>query len=507
MHARQRTHTRRVAVLLGALCPIVAIACTPVPADPAAGGAPTGPVAAVCGNTKPGPPTAPAGAVTIDPSVDRDLVEKTDANPPGTTFWLAPGRHTLGADKYGQVSPKNGNKYVGAPGAILDGRGMNRYAFVFPASDVTISHLTIRGFVPPVNEGVVNHDSGDGWVIEHNTLENNAGAALMAGAHQRVVRNCIRANGQYAMNAAKPGNTITDLVVEGNEISGNNAADTESRYKGCGCSGAMKFWAVNGAEVRGNWIHHNRGPAVWADTNNNDFLIEGNLIEDNDGSAIFYETSYNAIIRENVIHRNNWPAGRGFVDRSDNFPVATIYLSEAGGEPRVPARTDKIEIYNNVLENNWSGITLWENADRYCNSPANTSTGHCTLLVRAEPKCAQPAISAGRLFNDCRWKTQRVEIHHNRFALDPRAVGCERLCARMALISNYGTVPEWSPYKGEVVQQNITFAQDNRWHHNIYIGPWTFMPYDTGRTLDSSQWQAAPYRQDQGSTFQSAGGG
>ena len=52
---------------------------------------------------------------------------------------------------------------------------------------------------------MVNHDSGDGWVIEHNTIENNKGAALMAGARQQVRFNCLRNNGQYGMNAYAAG--------------------------------------------------------------------------------------------------------------------------------------------------------------------------------------------------------------------------------------------------------------------------------------------------------------
>lgn len=506
MHAQPKARITRVAVLLGAWCTATVTACTSPDAPDQPRPVTAERVKPVCGRTVPGPVTPPPGAVMVDPAMDGDLTEKTNASPPGTTFWLAPGTHTLARDQYGQVSPKQGNRYIGAPGAVLDGQGVNQYAFVFQAADVTVSHLTIRGFVPPVNEGVVNHDSGDGWVIEHNTIEKNSGAAMMAGARQRVRYNCLRDNGQYAINAAKAGDSITGLVVEGNEITGNNADDTESRHDGCGCSGAMKFWAVNGADVRGNWIHHNRGAGVWADTNNNDFLIEDNLIEDNDGSAIFYETSYNAVIRDNTIRRNNWVSGREFLSRNDNFPAATIYLSESGGEPRIPARTDKIEIYGNVLEDNWSGITLWENADRYCNSPANTSSGKCTRLVPKVTNCTQPHISTPPLFDDCRWKTQRVEIHDNRFAIDHKLVGCTSLCARMAVISNYGTVPEWSPYHRDVVQQNITFRQANRWFDNTYAGPWTFMPFDTGRTLDPSLWQAAPYRQDRGSTFGPAGG-
>lgn len=472
----------------------------PVPAPPTAA------AAAVCDNTVPGPAAAPDGAVTVDPAVDRDVVDKTRANIAGTTFWLAPGRHTVGTHKYGQIAPKDGNTYLGAPGAVLDGQRLNQYAFVGAADDVTIRHLTVQGFVAPQDQGVVNHDSADGWVIEHSTVQNNAGAGLMAGAGQQVRRNCLRDNGQYGMNAYKPDDTIIGLIVDGNEIVGNNTDDWEAKAPGCGCTGGIKFWAVNGAEISRNWVHDNRGTALWADTNNNDFVIEDNLIEDNDGSAIFYEASYNAIIRDNTVRRNNWTSGKEFANRDDNFPVATIYLSEAGGEPRVPARTDKIEIYGNVLTDNWSGITAWENSDRFCNSPANTSSGDCTLLVPSVEQCSQPAIGTEPLYSDCRWRTQRVDIHDNLFTLDPEAIGCsDEMCTRMAILSNFGTYPDWSPYQRSVIQEAITFSQHVRWYDNTYIGPWTFMPYDTSQLLAPTRWQAEPYRQDEGSTFATEG--
>jgi hypothetical protein len=267
----------------------------------------------------------------------------------------------------------------------------------------------------------------------------------------------------------------------------------------------MKFWGVDGADIRGNWIHGNHGPGIWADTNNNDFLIERNLIEGNDGTAIFYETSYNAIIRDNVLRRNNLVEGKAFAARRDTFPASTIYVSESGGEPRVPARTDKIDIYRNILEDNWSGITLWENADRFCNSPANTSTGTCTRLVRNVSRCRPPGIKTAPLFDDCRWKTQRVMIHENRFSVNPQDIGCrDGVCARMAVLSNYGTSPTWSPYKGDIVPKAITLDQENRWYDNTYVGPWAFVFHDAAQLATPDQWRAAPYRQDQGSTFGSA---
>ncbi|HEY3465545.1 MAG TPA: right-handed parallel beta-helix repeat-containing protein [Amycolatopsis sp.] len=497
-----RATTKRhfhVKAVLGVLLLVVG-GCS---AEPAPEPAPT--VAAVCGHVPAGPATAPAGAVVVDPAVRGDLLVKTEASPPGTTFWLAPGTHTLGDGEYDQVAPKDGDHYIGAPGAVVDGKKVNRYAFTGKAGKVTVEHLTVTGFVPPDNEGAVNHDSGPDWTIQANDLSGNSGAAVMAGTRQVLKGNCLRGNGQYGLNGCC--GDLAGLLVEGNEFVGNNAEDVEKKYpEGCGCSGAMKLWAVNGADIRGNWIHDNRGPGIWADTNNNDFLIEHNVIENNDDNAIFYETSYNAVIRDNVIKGNNVVAGRKYVAEDDSFPVAAIYISESGGEPRVKARTAKIEITGNTLENNWSGITLWENADRFCNSPANSSTGVCTLLQPDVAKCAAPGIATEPLRTDCRWKTQNVDIHDNRFAVDPSVLDCREMCARMGLLSNYGTVPEWSPYQAEAVERAITFHQGNRWHDNRYAGPWTFVTEEASRVVEQGRWQGVPYQQDQGSTFEAGGG-
>ncbi|MFI1825683.1 right-handed parallel beta-helix repeat-containing protein [Streptomyces sp. NPDC020412] len=479
-------------------------------------GAPTEPIGApsatrsaarVCAEPAAGPAQAPPGAVPVDPLVVGDLAVKTRNNPPNTTFWLRPGAHRLPPDRYSQVIPRPGNRYLGAPGAVLDGRRTNQYAFGGSAPDVTIRHLTVQGFVAPHNEGVVNHDSADSWTIEHTTIQHNSGAGLMAGARQRVSASCLRGNGQYGMNAYKATGPLTGLVVEGNEITGNNTDDWERKRPGCGCTAGIKFWAVNGADVRRNWVHDNRGAGLWADTNNNDFRFEDNLIEANDGAALIYETSYNAVIVKNTIRRNNWVEGRRHADRGDSFPFATVYVSESGGEPRIKARTDRIEIHRNVLEDNWSGITLWENADRFCNSPANTSAGHCTLLVPRAERCARPAIATAPLYADCRWKTQRVDVHDNRFELDKSVLKCTVKCDRMAVLANYGTYPDWSPYQGEQVADAITHRQRNRWRDNVYLGPWTFVAHDPSRVLDFGQWQSAPYDQDAGSTLDPRAGG
>ncbi|MEV5298779.1 right-handed parallel beta-helix repeat-containing protein [Amycolatopsis methanolica] len=473
-----------------------------VPTVQGAPAAPPAPPAAVCGSPAlTGPASPPPGAVVVPAGSNAGF----DFSTPGATYWFAPGVHTLAPGEYSQIAPGAGATLLGGPGAVLDGNRDNRYAITGRATGVTIRHLTIRNFAAPRDEGVVNHDSGDGWTVEHNTLTRNRGAALMAGARNRIAGNCLADNGQYGLNAYQSGNRITGLVVEGNEFTGNNTEDWEAQLPGCGCTGAMKFWAVNGADVRNNWIHGNHGTAVWADTNNNDFLIEDNLIEDNDGTGIFYEISYNAVIRGNTLRDNAWRTGREFAGERDPFPTGAIYLSEADGDARIPARTAKIEVTGNLLENNWGGVVAWANADRFCNSSAST-TSDCTLIVGPEntSACSPPAIAREPLYTDCRWWTSDLEIHGNTFRFDPAAVdgGCPvEFCGRMALLSNYGSSPDWSPYQGDVIQRHIVFAAGNRWHDNTYTGPWRFTVPDMSTTVPVPQWTGAPYHQDAGSTF------
>ncbi len=452
------------------------------------------PPAAVCGNPLilNGPLLKPAGAVAVRPGDDLHAV--TQSRPPGTTFWLAPGTHQLGPSEFSQVVPKDNDTYIGAPGAVLDGRGVNRYAFTQQATGVQVRNLTIQGFVAPPNEGVVNHDSAAGWVIEANTIKNNRGAAVMMGSANTVRLNCLADNGQYGINAYRTGG-LAGITVDRNEIARNNTDDWEARVPGCGCAGATRFWEVNGATVTGNWVHDNKGPGLWADTNNVGFRIEGNLIERNDGEGIVYETSYNARIANNTLRRNALVKGRQFAARNDSFPVGAVYISESGGDARLNGGTyAAMEITNNYFEDNWGGVVLWENADRFCNSPANTSTGACTKGGAATlSMCSAATIATQPYLSDCRWKTKNVAVRGNDFRLDKAAIGCTpgAPCGRQGLLSNYGTFPSWSPYQARTVSDAITFQQNNRFSANRYVGDWKFVPYTLGGLQPLPVWQSA----------------
>ena len=148
----------------------------------------------VCGNTNilNGPATAPTGAVTIPAGVNTGSY-----NTPSTTYWFAPGTHTLGTGEYDQIDPSSGDTYIGTPGAILSGQWKNNGTFEGNASDVTIEYLTIEEFDPPNNEGAVNALSCSGLDDLDDTLENNSpGTAVYLGTDNTLSNDCLTLNGQ-----------------------------------------------------------------------------------------------------------------------------------------------------------------------------------------------------------------------------------------------------------------------------------------------------------------------
>ena len=468
---------------------------------------PSSPPAKICGNTSllSGPATAPAGAIVV-PAGNNSSVDLEQA---GKTYWFAPGVHTLGTGEYSQIIPSDDSTYLGGPGAILDGQGKNKYAFTQHARNVTIKYLTIRNFVAPMNEGTVNHDSGENWTMQYNTVINNGGAGIFVGAGNVASYNCLKDNSQYGFQAYGADGGESNIVLDHNEIVGNNTGDWESKIDGCGCTGGGKFWDVRNVRVTNNYVHDNKSVGLWADTNDNNFLFEGNWIENNDGHAIFWEISYNAAIRNNVIRHNLVTVGPERIRSGDNFPDAAIYISESGGDSRVPydlVGSPTIDISNNLIEDNYNGVTLWENADRFCGSTANTSTGYCTLVNPSVAKlstCNSTNISKAPYYSDCRWKTQNVKVHHNTFKMNPaNFFNCStNMCGRNAIFSNYGTYPSWSPYKADTISKAITHNQGNVFSNNTYVGTWNFTPLDTGHLVSPSTWRGAPYNQDAGSTF------
>ena len=488
-------------------------------------------LAGVCGNTAElaGPSSAPAGSVTVPAGAS--IQNAVNANPTGTTFYLPGARYDL----TGPVTPKTGDTFIGGPATVIDGGMVATSAFkagvnfsTTPwgmADDVTLRSLTVQHVNAPDDQVVVNADAGDGWTLDRMTVQDNHGGAVMMGARNTIINSCLTRNGQYGFNTYRcrgyrnggcaTATVVTDLVIDHTEISYNDTERLAITRPGCGCSGGGKFWDVRGARITDNWVHHNNSVGLWADTNDADFLFQNNVIEDNDAAGIMYEISYNARIIGNTLRRNAIGQGvrRLAASPGDHFPDGAIYISESGGDAaavaaaraqgeswtQVNADQNTLEISDNVFEDNWNGVILWESSDRYCSSSANTSTGYCTLYHRSfvpggSNKTACTGTLTGAALDDCRWKTQNVNVHHNRFAIDRAAVGngcseTDNHCGRNAIFSQWGS---FANYPGERVQRSILFNQANQFIANVYVGTWRFTAFDQAQSSirASSVWTA-----------------
>ncbi len=459
-----------------------------------AGAAPAAAGPVVCANAAilNGPSTAPAGAVTIAAGTNQAQA----TGQPNTTYWLAPGTHTLGTGQYNQFQPASGDVYEGAPGAVVNGQNANDYAFVSNATNVTIEYLTVENFVAPQSEGVVNQNSAANWTIQDDTIENNPnGAGAMLGTNDVLTHDCLTKNGQYGFQSYSSAGPHTVTVTD-NEISYNDTKNYTASTPGCGCTGGAKFWATTGATITGNYVHDNESVGIWADTDNTGFNISDNYFADNYAEGIIYEISYNAQIVDNTFVGN----AVGIGPSNPGFPEPAIYLSESGSDPRAPgAYGSSFNVSGNVFTNNWSGVVLWENANRYCGSTANTSTGYCTLVTPGTyttSACAANVPSSTPtgspdFYDNCRWKVQNVNVSSNTFNFTPGAVASDCTasdgCGYNGLFSEYGT---YAPFTGWAVPTHISNHQNNHFTDNTYNGAWRFMGFTDGEPATWAQWTA-----------------
>jgi hypothetical protein len=398
----------------------------------------------------------------------------------------------LGAGTYAinsPIDPQDGDTFIGAPGAVIDGSNSQPVAFGFNdhAKNVTLEYLTIQHFTGPQNNGIVNQGQGDNWTIQYNTIQNNP--ATMGGAdgvmlgNGNVVRyNCFTGNGQTGISA----DNANGFTVDHNEVA-MNAVGYEAKYN-CGCSGGMKFFASTHGTITNNWIHDNGSVGLWVDTNNSFYLIDGNVIENSESEAIMYEISYNAVIRNNFIRGNGILGNAGTAD----FPEPAIYVSESGGYDAGAAVVmggvdvnGTLLITTNTFLDNADGVVLYQNATRCCGSKDGCSSCGTTPLY-------MEVDSDGNL----RWNTQNVTVSNNTFTYDASGK-----CVADASKNQYCTVQAMFSTT-MAIDQNIAFHQNNVFKDNDYTGPWMFLTPDQGSALITpSAWQGSPFSQDMGSTF------
>lgn len=458
----------------------------------------------------------------------------------GIVYFLRAGIHST-SGTYSHVSPRQGDVIIGQCGstgllAALDGsqvwgegyRGENgnyhygrravttagtQSAFEAPG-DVTIRWLEIRNFGTPDNEYTINHGYSEGWVLEFCDVHDNGAAGVCLSTNCIAQYSRLHHNGQYGFTSSQFANgTPHHAILDHCEVDYNNQDDIEHNADGsgtsAGASGAGKFWNASSVQCTYNYVHNNLGVALWADTNNNDFLFAHNYISDNYGQGIFYEISWNATIQHNTFIRNGLL--QGFVDDTGS-PAPAIYFSESGTNTNLPTPLTGASAgdvsYNSFVDNQ-AGMEHFEGQSRFSNSPSNTSGGYHTegwSDVSSYEVCQPVLINGEPYYGLCRWKNQDWTNHHNDcyvlashlHAIDP-FTGAEvtappqddtTIFATMSEYSNFGNdYPAWSPYPNDAIEFTIANSQNNQWHSNNYFGDWGFILFGQGNRVAFDEWQ------------------
>ena len=485
----------------------------------------TAPPVTWCENGLPVSPytSAPKGAVTVPAGDDSSF----DSSNPKTTYWFAPGTHTNLS-----IETADGDTYIGAPGAIINGGNDIQYAFQGQYNDtadqdVTIKYLTIKNFYPNQGGGAVNGSGSNGWTEEDNLMEyNNPGAAMMLGGNNVVRDNCLTKNGEYGFN----GYSYTDenyehtftggalnITLTGNDVSYNNTQKTSS-----GVEGGGKFWQNGNVTVTGNYFHNNIGSAgVWMDTDNAGFLVKDNYFSNNGGEGLMYEISYNADIIDNTFVDNGIVAG----PTNPGFPTGAIYISESGGNSTIPSNyAGELNIQDNVFNDNWGGVVLYQNSNRYAGdgqdpgtlTPPSGVPVYTWINTDAPNNCPANLTETSPVdyHSLCQWRTQNVTVKNNKFSFNPGDPVYGGKCTQAKYCGQNGLFSPFSStraYPAYTVDNLISNSQNNHFTDNSYQGPWSFVYFNQGEVATWSQWTSGITHvnytgynfgaQDVGSTF------
>ena len=239
------------------------------------------------------------------------------------------------------------------------------------------------------------------------------GYAIDLLSNTTIEYDCLTDNAQGAFNG-----TGANITISHNDISWNGLGiypddlGTGASPYGCGCSGGGKLFASVNAVITYNYVHNNFNAGVWLDFDNAGANISHNYVASNWGEGILYEASYNANISDNTLVGNGWasdgpwpvgvkggtcfqgvPCTNGFgpstgagggnpyaaIDLSNsggNYNLNNIHLPGCGSAPSCTIHSNysgRLLVEGNVLINNFGGVKVYTNANRFPGNTGNNS--------------------------------------------------------------------------------------------------------------------------------------
>ncbi len=266
-----------------------------------------------------------------------------DANPAGTSFLLKSGTHPRQT-----IVPKNDNYFKGETGTILDGQGVQVFAFKGYngsrwVNDVTIDNLSITRYVPPAQNGCIwggddVANSTSGWTLNTIDVSYSANIGIRIGNRMKVLNSSVHHNSTVGIGGVGVSVLVDGLSSTFNNYLGANNPGFES--------GGSKFVKTDGLIVRNCTFSDNTGVGLWLDILNQNYQLYNNTVERNYREGICVEVSYGGKVYSNTVNANGWP--------TDSYRPNT-YLWDAG--IGIHASSD-VEVYSNTLVENYNGLVI-----------------------------------------------------------------------------------------------------------------------------------------------------
>lgn len=286
------------------------------------------------------------------------------------------------------------------------------------AGGLTIEDITFQKYAtetricPWADGNVPDHRD---WTIRRVASLDNHGAAasIMPGD---TLRNCrLGYAGQIGFNAATTVAAYTNgWELIDCELLRNMRAPYDWGWEG----GGSKFQSTPNNSVakpvvvRNCWVHHNQGPAIWADVNETvtgASTIESNLIEDNEITAVFWEISAGTTtIRWNRMLRN----GAGSVANNGGPAISdengTMDISNSRG----------VTVQSNTIDAGRTGILVRDD-DRSpfldgCSVQDNSVKSAAGHTVKFRPGAGSTRIATCGADNNRYWTGQGFS-YNNQF--------------------------------------------------------------------------------------------
>jgi parallel beta-helix repeat protein len=335
-----------------------------------------------CGTSAPNGPSAQICAGVTLQATTTNLQAVVNANPEGTTFCFRPGAYRL----TGPVLARSRDRFVGEPGAVLDGqgavaKGIWGYGGQGGQRDVLVQGLTLVNFT---DTAVV---MGWHWTVSRNDIHHNQ-TGIAANSYGTLDSNYIHENRQYGIIGG-PG---TDLLILNNEVARNN---TSVNCRGA-CAADAGGSKIVGSSVgtfnltwRNNNVHDNIGPGIWSDGNVR-ATYEGNIVSNNSGPGILHELSWDAIIRNNTLKdnasesvgRSCWWGANLMLNTSSNveaYSNTIIGNNGSNGICAVSAGRTEVAPYPTLVANFYAH-------DNNVSMNGSATSGHATEGAAPEPR-------------------------------------------------------------------------------------------------------------------------